>query len=152
MAAQREAESLHMRWGFRQPHEPPVPGAERGQERCRVGTQPGPLALSRLLKTLTCIFVTEWSWTHPFHLCHQQISDSDIRQRIAVFMEAACRCLKTRSLKHGLGAGDRQNFRGTLDSDYLVHGLILLLINVRLWASHVTSLGICNTGMVAACL
>ena len=69
-----------------------------------------------------------------------------------MFMEAVCRCLKAPSLNHGLGTGERQDFRGTLDSDCLLHSLVLLLINVRLWASHLTSLGICNTGMVAACL
>lgn len=67
-------------------------------------------------------------------------------------MEAACRRLKTHSLEHGLRAGERKDFRGTLDSDCLIHSLALLLINVRLWANHVTSLGICNAGMMAACL
>ena len=83
-------------------------------------------------------------------LHHQQISDSDVGQRTAIFVEAACRCLKTHSLEHGLRAGERKDFRGTLDSDCLVHSLSLLLINVRLWANLVTSLGIYNAGVMAA--
>ena len=83
-------------------------------------------------------------------LHHQQISDSDVGHRTAIFVEAACRCLKTHSLEHGLRAGERKDFRGTLDSDCLVHSLSLLLINVRLWANLVTSLGIYNAGVMAA--
>lgn len=85
-------------------------------------------------------------------LHHQHISDSDVEQRTAVFMEALGRRLKADSLKNGWGAGGRQDLRGTLDSDYLVHSLALLLINVRLWAGHVTSLSTCSMGMMAAWL
>lgn len=68
-------------------------------------------------------------------------------------MEAMCRHLKNSfPLKLRLGVGERQDFRGTLDSDCLVHSLALLLINARLQASYVTSVGlsvsICNMGMM----
>lgn len=60
-------------------------------------------------------------------------------------------------LQPGLGAEERRDVRGTLDSDHLVHSLILLLINLRLWAGCLASPGlsvcICNMGvMVAASL
>lgn len=73
-----------------------------------------------------------------------------------MFMEALWSHFKDSFfLKHGLGVGERQDFRGILDSGSLVHCLLLLLFNMRLWASYITPLGLsvyfCNTGMIVAC-